>query len=182
MLIVLMGLLACNGAPQTLKIGLVAPFEGLDRAMGYEALFAVKLALQERNAVGGIKGYQIELVALNDFNDPTEAQVQAKALLADPDVLGVVGHLSSATTMAAQPIYQAAGLAVCTPEDITITTTHEQTDLNFAKAYQKLSGFPPTPRAMLVYKATNILLNSIEKAMLINGNGKPSRLAVGSKE
>lgn len=103
------------GAPPTIKIGLVAPFEGLHRPLGYEALFAVKLALQERNQSGGVNNYRVELVALNDFDEPAEARVQARALLADPDVLGVVGHLSSETTLAAMPIYREAGLAVSVP-------------------------------------------------------------------
>lgn len=99
----------------TLKIGLVAPFEGLHRPLGYEALFGVKLALLERNLGQGLQGYRVELVALNDFDDPAEAQVQAKALVSDPDVMGVVGHLSDAATQAAMPVYQRAGLALSIP-------------------------------------------------------------------
>lgn len=99
----------------TLKIGLVAPFEGLHRSLGYEALFGVKLALQERNQGHGLLGYRVELVALNDFDDPAEAQLQAKALVVDPDVVGVVGHLSAAATQAAMPVYQQAGLALSVP-------------------------------------------------------------------
>lgn len=122
----LTGLLAaCTsaGAPKTLKIGLAAPFEGLHRPLGYEALFGVKLALQECNAAGGIHGYQVELVALNDFDDPAEAQLQARALVADPDVMGVVGHLSAETTAAAVPVYQKAQLAVVIPWSSAITPT-----------------------------------------------------------
>lgn len=111
--------MSCNsrwpGAPATLKIGLVAPFEGLHRSLGYEVLFGVKLAIQERNVEGGVAGYQIELVALNDFDQPAEAELQARSLKADPEVLGLIGHLSSATTLAALPIYQAADLALCIP-------------------------------------------------------------------
>jgi branched-chain amino acid transport system substrate-binding protein len=111
-------LTCCQATPPTIKIGLVAPFEGIDRQLGYEALFAVRLAVQARNAQGGIHGYQIELVALNDFNDPTESVSQARALLADPDVMGVIGHFSSASTLAALPIYQAGHLAVVIPWSI----------------------------------------------------------------
>ncbi|MBI1878709.1 MAG: branched-chain amino acid ABC transporter substrate-binding protein [Chloroflexi bacterium] len=111
---------ACAGvgtvsAPPTIKIGLVAPFEGLHRPLGYEALFGVKLALQERNAAEGVGGYRVELVALNDFDDPVEAPRQARALIADPDILGVVGHLSAATTQTAAPIYQEANMAMVVP-------------------------------------------------------------------
>jgi ABC-type branched-subunit amino acid transport system substrate-binding protein len=113
LLLLLAGLLVVLsgcGVPPTVKIGLVAPFEGLYRADGYEALFAVKLALQEQH-----QGCLVELVALNDFNDPLEAARQAKSLAADPDVVGVVGHFSTEGTLAALPVYQGAGLAVSIP-------------------------------------------------------------------
>ena len=49
----------------TVKIGLAAPFEGLYRDLGYEALHAVRLAVRERNAEGGVgQCYLVELVAL----------------------------------------------------------------------------------------------------------------------
>ena len=38
----------------TVKIGLSAPFEGLYRDLGYEVLPAVRLAVRERNAAGGV--------------------------------------------------------------------------------------------------------------------------------
>jgi branched-chain amino acid transport system substrate-binding protein len=104
-----------GSVPQTVKIGLVAPFEGEYRNTGYEVLFAVKLALQERNQGQGVGGIRVELVALNDFNDPTEAIRQARALVADPDVVGVVGHFDDAATRAALPVYQAAGLPLVIP-------------------------------------------------------------------
>ena len=109
-----------ENAPSTIKVGLVAPFEGLHRPLGYEALFGVKLALRERNAAGGINGSRVELVALNDFDDPLEAQTQARTLIADPDVLGVVGHLSLDTTLAALPVYREANLAVSAPWPLPI--------------------------------------------------------------
>lgn len=148
----LMGLLmacAATSAPQTLKIGLVAPFEGLHRPLGYEALFGVKLALQERNAAGGVNGYQVELVALNDFDDPVEAQLQASALVADPDVLGVIGHLSAETTAAAAPVYQKAQLAMVVPWSSAVTSTGGMVSIaadltqtsNYLKTISKNLGF-----------------------------------------
>jgi branched-chain amino acid transport system substrate-binding protein len=102
-------------APPTMKIGLIAPFEGLYRSTGYEVLFAVKIALQERNQGAGLNGYRVELVALNDFNDPDEAYRQAQALVTDPDVVGVIGHLEAASTAAALPVYREAQLATVIP-------------------------------------------------------------------
>ncbi|MDM8518971.1 branched-chain amino acid ABC transporter substrate-binding protein [Anaerolineales bacterium HSG6] len=115
---------SCQTVPPTVKIGLIAPFEGTNRALGYEALFATKLAIQEQNTLGGINGYKIELIALNDFNEPEKAVQQAKALLADPDVLGVVGHFSTDSTISALPIYQQADMAVVIPWSIDRSTHH----------------------------------------------------------
>jgi ABC-type branched-subunit amino acid transport system substrate-binding protein len=46
----------------------------------------------------------------------------------------------------------------------------------FIEAYQTLAGFPPGPRAVLAYDATNILLDAIEQAML--EQQQPSRSEV----
>ncbi len=96
------------------KVGLVAPFEGLYRPLGYEVLYAVKLAIRERNASGGVAGYMVELVALNDDNEPALAAQRAREMAVDPDVVGVIGHFSSPTTLAALEEYRGAGLALLT--------------------------------------------------------------------
>ncbi len=104
-----------GGTRPLVKIGLAAPFEGLDRPLGYEALFGVKLALAERNATGGAGGYLVELVALNDFGEPDEARLQAGEFAADPAILGVVAGWSGDTAQAALPVYQDLTLTVVVP-------------------------------------------------------------------
>jgi len=99
----------------TFKIGLVAPFEGLYRYLGYDALYAAKLAIRERNQSGGVEGYMVELVALNDDQDPQAATQRAREMVVDPDIVGVVGHFGDETTLAALPAYQGAGLALVVP-------------------------------------------------------------------
>ncbi len=262
------GKIKTSRAPRTLKIGLIAPFEGHYRSTGYEVLFAVKQALQTRNQNNRLNGYQVELVALNDFNEPDAARHQAQALVADPDIVGLIGHFSSEATQAALPIYQKAGLAIVIPWSVekdmltgagmvTVAATRNETasrletlaqemgfkqltpitntqnippnnqpielvsdavtaaniilnlppsnnpifgqvdvgnrqliqvagqtanglifvspgpavaeipaDETFIAAYQTLAGYPPDPRAILAYDATNVLLDSIEQAMI----------------
>ncbi len=65
---------ACAASTQpVVKIGLVAPFEGRYRPIGYEAIYAARLAIREINARGGINGHRIELVALDDRGEPEKA-------------------------------------------------------------------------------------------------------------
>lgn len=105
----------CRGTRPILKIGLMAPFEGVARPLGYEALEGVKLAIAQWNARGGPGGYMVELVALNDSNDPQEARLQAGEFLVDPAVLGVVAGWSSETAQAIVPILEQRGLATVLP-------------------------------------------------------------------
>jgi len=101
----------------TVKIGLSAPFEGLYRNLGYEVLYAVRLAVQERNAAGGVVGrYLVELVALNDFNEPQEAALQAYEMDVDPGVLGVIGGWSAETARQAAPEYRRLGVSFLAAE------------------------------------------------------------------
>jgi ABC-type branched-subunit amino acid transport system substrate-binding protein len=94
----------------TVTIGLVAPFEGRYRDVGYEVIYAVRLAVREANAAGGIAGYNVALLALDDGGDPVAAVEQARKLAAAPEVIGVVGHWIEAPTLAAAPAYAEAGL------------------------------------------------------------------------
>lgn len=100
----------------TVKIGLAAPFEGLYRDLGYEVLHAVRLAVRQRNSAGGVNGrYLVELVALNDLNEPLEAAQLAREMAVDPGVLGVVGGWSPESLEAAGPEYERLGLALLSP-------------------------------------------------------------------
>ena len=109
---------SCAGIGSTspvVKIGLAAPFEGLHRHLGYDVLYAVKLAVRERNAAGGVSGYMVELAALDDGNDPAQSLLQARKMIVDPAVMGVIGHFSDEVALAALDEYHRAGLALITP-------------------------------------------------------------------
>ncbi len=107
-----------HSTPPVLKIGMIAPFEGLYRPQGYAALYAVKLAIRERNRAGGVAGYGIELVALNDDGEPTAAALQARKLAVDADVVGVIGPLTRATAEAAAEPLAEVGLAWVAPTSV----------------------------------------------------------------
>lgn len=99
----------CQGSTRpVVKIGLIAPFEELYRDDGYEALHAVRLALAQRNAAGGVAGRQAALAAHNDNGRADEAQLQAVKMAVDPDVLGVVAPLQPASWPAGATLSQHA--------------------------------------------------------------------------
>ncbi len=110
----LLGLLltACLPAPtpRVLKIGLVAPFEGRYRAIGYDAIYAARLAVREINAGSGAGGYRLMLVAFDDGGTAEGAIAAARSLAVDASVVAVIGHYRQPSSAAAQPLYTEAGM------------------------------------------------------------------------
>jgi len=168
----------------TVKIGLSAPFEGRYRDLGYEVLYAVRLAVRERNRAGGIDGrYLVELVALNDFGEPAEAVWQAREMAADAGVLGVLGGWSAESAQVAAAEYERLGLAFLAPDtDWTRVESRppESTDPDLVAGYMALSGgVPPGQAALWAYTAAGKLLDALEAAA--RAEGCPTRPAVRSQ-
>ena len=113
-------------AAPVVKIGVIAPFEGAGRPLGYAVLPAIKAAVAEANASGELGRYQVAVVAFNDDLHGPTAAAQAQALALDPEVLGVVGPWSAETAAAAAPILAAAGLPVLTAADTSIPPPGEK--------------------------------------------------------
>jgi len=110
------GLSACLPVARPLiKIGLIAPFEGRYRDLGYEVIYAVRLAVREANAAGGAGGYSLALMAYDDSGEADQAIEQAHKIATDPDVLGVIGHWRTTTTAAAAPTYAEVNLPLLAP-------------------------------------------------------------------
>ncbi|MCA9936880.1 MAG: ABC transporter substrate-binding protein, partial [Anaerolineales bacterium] len=68
--IILLILSGCASVDPVVKVGLVGPFEGANRAIGYDVIYSARLAVREINAAGGVGGYRLSLVALDDSGDP----------------------------------------------------------------------------------------------------------------
>ena len=79
-----------------------------------ESFKSAKLYFDRLNAEGGIDGHQVELLGFNDAGDPQEAERIARSIAADNRILLVIGHRTSSTSLAAAPIYAAAGLPAIT--------------------------------------------------------------------
>jgi hypothetical protein len=151
----------------TVKIGLSAPFEGLHRDLGYEALHAVRLAVRQRNESGGVgDSYWVELVALNDFDEPEEAVVQAGKMAIDPLVFGVLAGGSQQTARAVAPEYERLGLAFLYPLDQdSIQGAPMLAGPELVEDYEALSGgAPPGPVAAWTYAETIRLLDALDVA------------------
>lgn len=109
-LLILLPVTGCRSVDPVVKIGLVGPFEGENRAIGYDVIYSARLAVREVNEAGGVAGHRVALVALDDSGDPELAVQTAKSLAIDPAVVAVMGHWLPETTAVAAPIYDQTGL------------------------------------------------------------------------
>ncbi|MGB6015475.1 MAG: ABC transporter substrate-binding protein [Nodosilinea sp.] len=103
------------GATPALGIAAVVPI-GDTPNTARELLRGVALAQDEAIQ----SGTPVKVLIADDRNDAGQAEAIANALVQDPNVVGVIGHGTSTTTLAAAPIYQQGGLPMIAP---TSTTT-----------------------------------------------------------
>jgi branched-chain amino acid transport system substrate-binding protein len=75
----------------------------------------------DRERSGPKPAWRLRVVIADDSNNPVTAKAVAEALAADPRVLGVVGHFSSTTSLAAAGVYQRAGLPMISPSSTAVT-------------------------------------------------------------
>lgn len=92
-----------NAAP-VVKLGVIAPFEGRERALGYAILPVIKETVAESNASGELGPYRVLVVAFNDDFETETARQQAEALAQDPSVFGVAGPLTADAARAVAPV------------------------------------------------------------------------------
>ena len=78
------------------RIALLAPFEGRNSEIGYDAYYAVRLAIKEHG------NNSIELLAIDDGGSGASAAERAKALTSDPLVKMVIALGNNATQAEAQ--------------------------------------------------------------------------------
>lgn len=93
----------------TIKMGALYPFSGALAQLGDESYRGLELAVEERNANGGVLGKKIELVKA-DAVDANQAVGEARRLTSVENVSVVFGTFSSALSYAATQVTELAGI------------------------------------------------------------------------
>lgn len=97
-------------ASEPYYIGLSIPLSGSAALGGNYQLWASQYAADQINAEGGINGRKIELVAIDDAEDVSQAPIVAQKFCDDEKIVAVIAHSASSLTAATQPIFEAAGM------------------------------------------------------------------------
>ncbi len=93
---------------------------GNDPNTSLEILRGIAQAQNEINASGGIKGVRLKVGIANDDDNPEISKQIATSLVKNPEVLGVVGPITSDTTLAAGSVYTSGKLVAITPTSTSV--------------------------------------------------------------
>jgi branched-chain amino acid transport system substrate-binding protein len=120
-----------SGAPTKgeVTVYVVGPLSGFQANTGQTVAGGVRLMAEQINRSGGLMGYEIKVVALDDEADSDVAAAVAEqiknAVEAGDKVLGVIGHPNSGQTAAAMNIYKDLSIIVITPTASEVGLTHQ---------------------------------------------------------
>jgi branched-chain amino acid transport system substrate-binding protein len=99
----------------TLRIAAVCPMSGEDKVVGMELLRGIRAAIDYLNDQRA--SYQSFLICdtYDDRNVASDATVKSSFAVGNQQCLAVIGHLSAAATLVAEPVYSQATMPLIVP-------------------------------------------------------------------
>src|ERR687898_2457089 len=107
----------------TLKIATQSPLSGGQAALGEGIKLGAQLAVDKFKGNLEKAGYKVELVPFDDQAKPDVGVANARNIIADKDILAVVGHLNSGVAIPSSEVYKEVNLAMLSPANTAPTVT-----------------------------------------------------------
>ncbi|OIK25721.1 branched chain amino acid ABC transporter substrate-binding protein [Streptomyces malaysiense] len=101
----------------TVTIGVDAPLTGQNSATGLGIQYGAQIAVDDANKNKTVPGVTFKIKALDDKAIPATGQQNATQLVAEKDVLGVVGPLNSGVATQMQQVLDTANLVEISPSN-----------------------------------------------------------------
>ena len=125
-------------ADKSVTIGISLPFTGADAHDAELIKDGAMLAIDDANAAGGIDGYKISVLQLDNGTatagqyDPAQAATNARKMVGDNSVVAAIGPQMSGSGKAMSPILSEGDLATITPS----STNPDITNPKYAAQYR----------------------------------------------
>lgn len=124
-------LTGCGGdkkkaAGDTIKIGANLEMTGGSASFGKSASNAIKMALDETNAKGGVLGKKLALVVADNKSEPSESTNALQKLIAQDKVVAVIGPNLSSAVISGTPVNTAAKVLAISPMGTNPNVTVEK--------------------------------------------------------
>ncbi len=91
---------------QALKIAIIGSMSGTTASLGAYMTNGVTLAVEQKNAEGGVQGCQIELIIYDDEADPTKSTGLAQKVATEDNVIAAWATTNSSTALSDLPIFE----------------------------------------------------------------------------
>lgn len=112
-----------SSASKTVEIGVDAPLTGSLAPLGLGILHSADLAIKKANSTNEVPGITFKLVQKDDQATANIGQDNATALVADSNVLGVVGPLNSSVAQSMQKVFNDANVVQVSPANTNPSLT-----------------------------------------------------------
>ena len=96
-------------------IGHFGSMTGSEATFGESTDNGIKLAVDELNAAGGIRGKKVKLITYDDKGDTREAGTAVTRLINKDSVVAVIGEVASGLSLAGAPVCQENGVPMVSP-------------------------------------------------------------------
>jgi branched-chain amino acid transport system substrate-binding protein len=97
-------LLADDGKQPEILLGMSTAMSGPASVLGREMRLGVVAGLERANRAGGVHGYHLRLITLDDGYEPARTAPNMRQLLESDNVLAIIGNVGTPTAIAAVPI------------------------------------------------------------------------------
>ena len=108
---------------KTIKIASQSPLSGGQAALGEGIKLGTQLAVEKFKGNLEKQGFKVVLVPYDDQAKPDVGVANAKNIIADEQILGVIGHLNSGVAIPSSEVYKDVNLAMISPANTNPTVT-----------------------------------------------------------
>src|SRR6266704_3074205 len=115
--------LAAQGSKGTIKIATQSPLSGGQAALGEGIKLGAQLAIEKWRCNLTKMGYKVDLVPFDDQAKPDVGVANAKNIIADKDILAVIGHLNSGVAIPSSEVYKEVSVAMISPANTNPVVT-----------------------------------------------------------
>jgi branched-chain amino acid transport system substrate-binding protein len=99
---------------EPIRVGFSAELTGRQAELGVQERNGAQMAIDKVNATGGIAGRRIELIVRDDLGTSDGAKTADQELI-DEGVVAIIGHATTAQTLAGLPVATAARVVMLSP-------------------------------------------------------------------
>lgn len=114
---------ACTKKTDELAIGEFGSLTGNEATFGQSTNKGIRMAFDEINAAGGVKGKKLKLITYDNQGKPDESASVVKRLITQDKVLAIIGEVASSRSLAAAPIAQQYKVPMISPSSTSPKVT-----------------------------------------------------------